>query len=306
VAVHLNQTLVIHQTGNFLTWHRYYIHVYEQKLQQCGYNGKRALPKSRVNPVANSSAGVLPYWEWGYDVNSLKDSPVFDGSDTSLGSDGAAIPHQGIQLTFPGVTTVLPLPPGTGGGCVHTGPFKDMVVHLGPVGLPQYGSTNSTSAVDPNQDNPRCLKRDLNPGIAKQYTTFRNTTELILQKTNIKDFQGEFTGDPRTSASNLLGVHGGGHFSIGGDPGSDPFISPGDPAFYLHHAQVDRVYWIWQNLDFAARQNVWGTTFFMDLVPSPNTTVNDLIDIKPLTPTTRPIKDLMDTVGGSPFCYVYI
>jgi len=292
--------------GNFLTWHRYYIHVYEQKLQQCGYNGKRALPKSRINQVANSSAGVLPYWEWGYDVNSPKDSPVFDGSDTSLGSDGAAIPHQGIQLTFPGVTTVLPLPPGTGGGCVHTGPFKDMVVHLGPVGLPQYGSTNSTSAADPNQDNPRCLKRDLNPGVAKRYTTFRNTTELILQKTNIKSFQGEFTGDTRTGTSNLLGVHGGGHFSMGGDPGSDPFISPGDPAFYLHHAQVDRVYWIWQNLDFAARQNVWGTTFFMDLVPSPNTTVNDLIDIKPLTPTTRPIKELMDTVGGSPFCYVYI
>jgi len=41
---------------------------------------------------------------------------------------------------------------------------------------------------------------------------------------------------------------------MGGDPGSDPFISPGDPAFYLHHGQVDRVYWIWQNLDFANRK----------------------------------------------------
>lgn len=292
--------------GNFLTWHRYYIHVYEQKLQQCGYNGKRSFPKSRVNQVANSSTGVLPYWEWGYDVNSLKDSPVFDGSDTSMGSDGAAIPHQGIQLTFPNNPIPLALPPGTGGGCVHTGPFKDLVVRLGPVGLPQYGSANSTSVVDPNQDNPRCLRRDLNPGVAKRYTTFRNTTELILQKTNIKDFAGELGGDPRTGTTNLLGVHGGGHFSMGGDPGSDAFISPGDPAFYLHHAQVDRVYWIWQNLDFAARQGVWGTTFFMDLFPSPNTTVNDLIDIKPLTPTTRPIKDLMDTVGGTPFCYVYI
>jgi tyrosinase len=92
---------------------------------------------------------------------------------------------------------------------------------------------------------------------------------------------------------------------MGGDPGSDPFISPGDPAFYLHHAQVDRVYWIWQNLDFDARQGVWGTTFLFDLVPSPNTTVNDIIDLSPLAPPVT-IKSLMNTVGNSPLCYAYI
>lgn len=60
-------------------------------------------------------------------------------------------------------------------------------------------------------------------------------------------------GDARL-VRNSLGVHGGGHFTIAGDPGADSFISPGDPAFYLHHSQVDRVYWIWQMLDFANRQ----------------------------------------------------
>jgi len=25
--------------ATFLTWHRYFIHTYEQKLNQCGYNG---------------------------------------------------------------------------------------------------------------------------------------------------------------------------------------------------------------------------------------------------------------------------
>lgn len=53
---------------------------------------------------------------------------------------------------------------------------------------------------------------------------------------------------------NALGVHGGGHFIISGDPGGDAFISPGDPAFYAHHAQIDRIYWIWQMLDFDNRQ----------------------------------------------------
>jgi len=64
------------------------------------------------------------------------------------------------------------------------------------------------------------------------------------------------------------------------------------------------VFWIWQMLDFQNRQDVWGTTFFLDLVPSPNTTVNDIIDLSPLAPPVK-IKDVMSTVAG-PNCYVYI
>lgn len=137
------------------------------------------------------TTGNLPYWEWGYDVNSPRDSPVFDGSDTSLGSDGAAIPHAGIQITFPGSTTPMAFPPGTGGGCVNKGPFKDMTLHLGPVALPIYGSPNTTASPDIYADNPRCLKRDLNPYIASKWSSFRNSTELILHKTNIADFTAE-------------------------------------------------------------------------------------------------------------------
>lgn len=112
-------------------------------------------------------------------------------------------------------------------------------------------------------------------------------------------------GDSRW-ADGSLGVHGGGHFQIAGDPGSDPYISPGDPAFWVHHGQIDRLYWIWQNLDFKNRQNVAGTNFFFELAPSPNTTVDDLINLAPLTTSTPKIKDLMNTVGGTPLCYVYI
>ena len=39
--------------------------------------------------------------------------------------------------------------------------------------------------------------------------------------------------------------------------------------------------------------------------PSANVTVNDYIDIAPLNSPVQ-IKDLMNTVGGSPFCYVYM
>lgn len=102
-----------------------------------------------------------------------------------------------------------------------------------------------------------------------------------------------------------MGIHGGGHFTIGGDPAGDAFISPSDPAFWLHHGQVDRVYWIWQMLDFRNRQGVAFTNAFLDFFPAPNTTVEDPIEIAPLAPTVK-IKDVMNTVGGSPLCYVYI
>ncbi|KAK0610013.1 tyrosinase-like protein [Bombardia bombarda] len=286
VAVHLNLTLFVHLSATFLTWHRYYLHTYETKLQACGYKGN------------------LPYWEWGYDINSPRNSPVFDGSDTSLGSDGAFIPHAGLQLLTPGAETPIIFAPGTGGGCVFKGPFKDMVVHIGPVALPIYGTTNYTGQPNPFLDNPRCLKRDLTADSTRRFATFRNTTDLILGTSTIELFQAVMQGDPRYTTG-TIGIHGGGHYTISGDPGGDPWISPGDPAFYLHHAQLDRVYWIWQFLDIANRQNVWGTGTFLDFPPSPNVTLNDYLDLGVLNKPIQ-IKDMISTVGGKPLCYVYI
>lgn len=40
VAVHINQTMSIHGTGNFLTFHRYFTWAYENALrEECGYRG---------------------------------------------------------------------------------------------------------------------------------------------------------------------------------------------------------------------------------------------------------------------------
>ncbi len=57
-------------------------------------------------------SGALLYWEWGYDTVNPSASPVFDGSDTSLGGNGAPVPHQGLQLQQPFSSVVIALPPG--------------------------------------------------------------------------------------------------------------------------------------------------------------------------------------------------
>ncbi|KHE82481.1 Di-copper centre-containing protein, partial [Neurospora crassa] len=291
IYLHLNVTPYIHFSGLFLPWHRYYIHGFEQGLQKCGYKG------------------ALAYWNHGLDVANLLASPIFDGSDTSLGGNGDPVPHGDSGFIFPGFTEVNILPAGPngrGGGCVTTGPrgIAGMQTHLGPVGLPKYGEPgNLTVAANVLADNRRCLKRDLSEELGKKFATLRNTTDLILQTKNIFEFQTTLEGDPRYHPGNL-GIHTAGHFMIGGDPGADMYISPGDPVFWLHHGQIDRLWWIWQNLDFENRQGLWGTHTLLNQPPSANVTTNETIAIGPTMPDVQ-IKKLMDTVSDDLFCYVY-
>jgi tyrosinase len=126
------------------------------------------------------------------------------------------------------------------------------------------------------------------------------------------------------------GVHTGGHFTVGGDPGGvsdffssaeylpernvinqwvqDFFTSAGDPAFYLHHSMIDRVWWIWQIQDLAKRKDaISGTITLSNVPPSRNTTLEDLQDIG-FNAGSVPLKDLMSTLGGlnGEMCYIYV
>ncbi|KAK0721251.1 hypothetical protein B0T21DRAFT_258234, partial [Apiosordaria backusii] len=292
VWVHYNQTPFTHGTGNFLSWHRYYMHTYETHLGACGYTG------------------ALPYWSWPLDLDSVASSPLFDGSDTSIGSDGTPIPHEGMKLNWPGNTPTgdpfVYVSPGSGGGCVHTGPFSNLTVNFGPVALPIYGKEERLTSPDPTASGQsRCLKRDLNEEPGRKWSTFRNITELILENKNIEWFQGVMQGMVEyTGGAASLGVHGAGHYMIGGDPGSDPWITPGDPGFYFHHAGIDRVWWLWQMVDLENRKDVFGTNTAMNNPPSEDTTVEDWLYLDPLAEKVR-IRDVMNTVGGE-LCYVYI
>lgn len=98
-----------------------------------------------------------------------------------------------------------------------------------------------------------------------------------------------------------------GHYSIGGDPGRDLFVSPGDPVFYLHHGMIDRTWWIWQQLDAKTRTGaagISGTGTFLNSPPSPNTTLQTVIDLGFAAGPPRTMEDLMSTTDG-PMCYIY-
>lgn len=91
---------------------------------------------------------------------------------------------------------------------------------------------------------------------------------------------------------------------MGGD-GSDVFSSLNDPAFYQHHAMIDRVYWIWQALHLNQMNTINGTITFRNTPPSREARIDDPLNVGILG-EHLPIQDMFDTMSGSPLCYIYL
>ncbi|KAE9968346.1 hypothetical protein BLS_005896 [Venturia inaequalis] len=232
VATHINQTNHIHSTSRFLPWHRYLVWSYENALRtECGY------------------VGAQPYYNWAKWAHDPEASPMFDGSDTSLSGNGEYI------AKLPLFDDAPVLPRGHGGGCIHSGPFSNFSVNLGPIAaywqdVPQNPDAAS-ARLDHNPGgrgyNPRCIRRDISKRLSMFATSDANVTDLITNNNDYTSFQKALEATP--SRAGYMGVHFGGHYTYGGDPGGDFYLSPGDPVFYFHHASVDRTWWTWQNLE---------------------------------------------------------
>lgn len=100
------------------------------------------------------------------------------------------------------------------------------------------------------------------PGTGTDLATIASNVPTILAMSDFTSF-----------ASNLNGVHGGVHVWVGGSMGSVP-TAPADPIFWMHHANLDRLWWQWQNSPQGAGKNpsLAGAAAVMD--PWANTEVD--------------------------------
>jgi tyrosinase len=275
---HVNRTRQVHLSGFFLTWHRYFIHLFHQDLKNtCGYKG------------------ALPYWNWPATANNLTGSAVFDGSPYSMGSNGYYVDSGPVVLS-----PQFSIPKGSGGGCVHSGPFSgswqrtmnDIPISYIIQGLPLPENAFAL--------NKTCLTRDLNTFAA---TTWCNETalELALQAESWPSFDAQLNG---VFGGGALGLHSGAHFTMG-SPASSIYISVVDPIWWPLHTFLDNIYTSWQARHPALANITYGTETAVNVPPSPNVTL-DTYEPDWGYFQYEPLKagELISTTSG-PFCYKY-
>jgi tyrosinase len=105
---------------------------------------------------------------------------------------------------------------------------------LGPIQT-TFEGVKSNPQADGLGYNPRCLSRDVNKDAAYGSRDEEIMT-LITGNNNVLNFQNRMQGD---FANKYIGVHTAGHYTIGGDAGSDFFNSPSDPVSALPNHGCD-------------------------------------------------------------------
>ncbi|CCF35465.1 hypothetical protein CH063_07249 [Colletotrichum higginsianum] len=67
---------------------------------------------------------------------------------------------------------------------------------------------------------------------------------------------------------------------------------------------VDRVYWLWQALHLWNAFEIAGTITINNRPASRDALKSDVLDLG-VNAENRTIDDVLNTIGGSPLCYVY-
>ncbi|KAI3399315.1 hypothetical protein diail_7270 [Diaporthe ilicicola] len=262
-ATHIDQALGIHFSGLLLPWHRHFLYLVEQALKQdCGY------PESLG----------LPYWDYPL-YPSLEDSPMFDGSPTSLGSNGRATDH-----------------------CIEKGPFSSSTITFGP--FTSFVTFNITEPANWQEEKPQCIQRQFLDS-ALVANNNQSDIDALLASPNITTVIRWLNGANILFGFTDKGIHGGGHYSVGGT-NSDFFGSPQDPAFFLHHTELDRLWSMWQDGHPELRYTYNGTsTIFNPPGVTPEVDNSTVMTFGPLGDSIT-VGEIADTMGMTPYCYIYV
>ncbi|KAF8954699.1 hypothetical protein BDZ97DRAFT_1927844 [Flammula alnicola] len=222
---------------------------------------------------------ATPYWDWTQDADeasSISGAPVFDPI-TGFGGDGVP----GTYTLPPNISSDNRVIVPAFRGCVRDGPFANYTLRLGPGKL----------------ITEHCLTRGINNDARKYLTSsaMANATKLPT----FELFRIELEGEPITSDHRM---HDGGHIAVGGEM-SNFYSSPGDPLFYLHHANLDRIWWNWQQMLPMRLFEISGRSTIVP--PFVNVTLDHPLQMDSALGPTVPIREVVDIHSG-PNCYTYV
>lgn len=213
----------------FPPWHRPYLSLYEKALLDFATEIVNRFPDGaeKTRHLTALKTWRFPYWDWAMDSSI----PTVMGATSS---------SKTVTVTK-----------------VRNGAFVRVRIP-NPLYSYRFSNTNDINVVL-SGSSPRTLETVRNPLVQNNvYTTQPSYTnnQMILSgsdlKTNVMDALTLSTD--YDSFSNMAdgyysieGVHGSVHVILGGDGHmSYPEFAAFDPIFYLHHANIDRLFALWQ------------------------------------------------------------
>lgn len=224
---------------------------------------------------------MFRYWNWSQDASTnlsstaIFETEIFDPA-TGFGGNGAY-----VEITDPSVNPSN-LTGRLGGGCVHDGPFTadKFQLHHGAGG---------------------CLKRDFIPWVMNSFAA-QSLVDHVQSQPDYTSFARAIENIPSFNEPN---IHGSGHFGAGGVLGTlgNQSESPGDPLFYLHHGNLDRILWEWQTKDLATRLHQVGGPVHAFDYGGVNVTLDFMVDIGALAGNAT-LEQLLN-IRGDVLCYAY-
>ncbi|CCO31011.1 hypothetical protein BN14_05045 [Rhizoctonia solani AG-1 IB] len=209
IYAHMNLNPLIHWTGRFLPWHRVYLFEWTNILRdECGYKG------------------VVPYWAWEKDTDDFEGSEIWDTD------------------------------PESGLGGFSDDPSDDYTIHDGALDI------------DLTYPTPHRLRRHYIPypyniSVPFNFSEIKTTDTFTPEEVKklLAQPEGNYTKF-QSYLESLIGMHSSIHLMMGGDMGTicpagtegteycpaqrTATFSTNDPVFHLHHGNIDRLWWLWQ------------------------------------------------------------
>lgn len=222
-------------------------------------------------PFIQKLTKTRSYWDWTLDWEDLRSAPIWSPT-LGFGGDGD-----------------LNSPETVGHGrCVTDGAFA----HLKPL---FYASHYQ----------PHCLSRGFSEFSGRDARP--EAVEEIMKQNEYEKFFLAVENGPHNVVP--VGVRGD-FYSFTAPYGLSAGLilkltglmcSPADPVFFLHHAQLDRLWWLWQQRDIPRRLSEYhGRASTNGTIGA---TLQDVLTLKGLMSDIS-VSDIMDTEGGY-LCYRY-
>ncbi|KAK8126358.1 uncharacterized protein PG998_002117 [Apiospora kogelbergensis] len=226
-----------HVSVLFPTWHRPYLAYFEQVMYNIVQYIASLYPAGpqRIRFQQAALTFRMPYWDWAatppYNQSVL---PLSVGGDSDITADG---PSGVQQIANPLFTfTFKPLDRSV---------FPEFPFFEWNETKRAPNPPNSPDAISNNSDVARMLDAGLRQYQTRLYNLFANSG-------NYSSWSNEAWIPDPTNASydSIESLHDTIHLAAGGDSGHMAIIaySAFDPVFFLHHANVDRIFAMWQIL----------------------------------------------------------